>query len=113
VSRLKAVGRRLRLPSGRHLEFDFPVAEVLDLGDVAVVRLDIPLGQQMNTNVFGISCEDGRVLWRVPKRRLVYKDSPYTGLRREGAHVTLFNWDGLTLTVDPCTGEVVAEQHGR
>ena len=106
-------GNRVELPSGRHLDFEFEVAEVLDMGDLLVVRLEIPSGVVMNRNVFGISDEDGQILWQVPDRDLVYHDSPYTGLRRVGEMVALCNWDGLELRVDPRTGSVLEESYGR
>jgi hypothetical protein len=113
MTRYVTTGRWIDLPSGQSVEFDFPVAQVLDIGDVLVVRLAIPPGGGMNTNVFGISSEDGRQLWQVPNKRLVYGDSPYTGMRRVGGVVALYNWDGLELRVNPRTGEVLCEQHGR
>ena len=113
MTKFKVTGNRIELPSGQSVEFELEVADVLDTGDALVVRLVIPPGQIMNRNVFGISSTDGRILWQVPERKLVYEDSPYTGLRWEGGVVALYNWDGLELRVDPQTGEVLEELQGR
>ena len=106
-------GNRIDLPSGKTACFAFTVAEVVEVGDTLVVRLEVPPGAAMNRNVFGISAEDGRVLWQVPERNFVYEDSPYVGVRRDGDLLALYNWDGLKLRVVPQTGEVLEELHGR
>jgi hypothetical protein len=113
VIKFVVVGKQLRLSSGLVLDFEYAVAEVLETANVLIVRLEIPPGETMNRNVFGINREDGRVRWQVPERKLVYEDSPYTGLRRDGVLVTLCNWDGMELRIDPRSGEVLEESHGR
>lgn len=105
-------GREVILPTGKSLTFDYPVAEILPFQTAAVVRLNPPVGSSGNENVYGIDYE-GSVLWRVPQRKTVYRDSPYTGMRSEADLVRLFNWDGLELLIDPTTGTVLEERSGK
>jgi hypothetical protein len=88
--------------------FRYPIAKILDYDGVIVVLLEIPTGAKFNENVYGIDLT-GNVLWRVPEKRYVYEDSPYTDIVRDGDDVVLFNWDGLQLTVEPKTGSVLSE----
>lgn len=105
-------GCEVILSTGKSLKFDHPVAEILPFERAAVVRLNSPVGSAENENVYGIDYE-GEVLWRVPRRRTVYQDSPYTGMRAEADRVRLFNWDGLELLIDPTTGGVLEERSGK
>ncbi len=92
------------------VQFDSPIAEVLDFDGVMVVRTR-PTSAS-NENVYGISA-DGRIIWKVGSRRYAYEQSPYTAIRREGANVRLFNWDGLELIVDPSTGRELSVEYGK
>lgn len=101
--------------SGRRenrVDFVWPVADVLDCGDVLVVRIDPDPGSKDNENVFGV---DGNavIVWKVPARKYIYEDSPYTGIKKAGDNVRLFNWDGAELLVNPSTGEVLQTTYSR
>jgi len=105
-------GSTLVFANGKSRTFQFPIADVMEYPDTAVVRLDVPPGSTLNENVFGVD-DLGSIVWQVPNRKYVYADSPYTGMQRQGDHAVLFNWDGLELTVDAATGKVVREGYGR
>lgn len=98
--------------NGATATFPLPVAQALSFDDVAVARLDVPHGQIFNENVYGLS-RDGQIIWQVPARTHVYEDSPYVNLARTGGRVILTNWDGMELTLDPATGQILAERETR
>lgn len=94
------------------IDFGWSIAEVLDCGNVLVIRLEPEPGAKDNENIFGV---DGTaaILWQVEKRKYVYDDSPFTGMKKSGEHVHLYNWDGTELVVNAMTGEIVQETYGR
>ena len=96
----------------KRVDFAWPIAEVLNCDDVLVVRIDPDPGSKDNENIFGVDA-NGAVVWKVPARKYIYDDSPYTGIKKVGNNVQLFNWDGTELLVDPSTGGVVQETYGR
>lgn len=102
-----SIGRR-----ENRVDFVWPVANVLDCGDVLVVRIDPHPGSKDNENVFGVN-DNAVIVWKVPARICIYEDSPYTGIKKEGDNVRLFNWDGAELLVNPSTGEVLQTTYSR
>ena len=104
--------KSLILESGKTVSFPYPISKALGFDDAIVVMLDVPQGVQLNENVFGISYE-GETLWQVERRQYISKHSSYTGLGRRDDNAFLSNWDGLELTVNPATGEVLQQGFGR
>lgn len=105
-------GTDLVLDSGHKASFKYPVAEAIDFQDAIVVRLEISVGQQLNENVYGVDY-NGQILWQIQRQRHVYSNSPYTYIGRKGDAALLSNWDGLELTIEPATGNVMDESYGR
>lgn len=96
----RVVGKSLFVSSNesdeKQTQFAWPIAEVLNCGEVLVVRVDPDPGSKDNENIFGVDA-NGAIAWKVPVRKYIYDSSPYTGMRRDGAYVWLFNWDGTEL----------------
>lgn len=92
--------------------FDFPIRQVIKFHDCFVVRLEPDIGQIYNENVFGISHE-GKILWQIESISLVYEDSPYTGIGKEGEKAKLCNWDGTDLLIDPYTGKIIKKSFSK
>lgn len=105
-------GNLLELPSKARATFPHPVAEVLAVQSVFIVRLAVPAGVTFNENIFGLDA-GGRTLWQVRPRKYAYDDSPFTGMTADDRGVTLYNWDGLDLLIDPRSGEVLGERMGK
>lgn len=103
---------KLTLKSGHTVAFDYPIQESLGFEQAIVLLLDVPLGKSLNENVFGVAY-DGKIIWRIEEKQLVYEDSPYTGIARKGNKVVLYNWDGLELTVEPATGKIIEEEFSK
>lgn len=102
----------LRLHSGKCIKFKYNIAEIAEFQDVIIVRLDIPPGEKFNENVYGIS-KAGEIVWQIPKIEHVYGDSPYTGMTENESKLTLYNWDGLDVTIDPSSGKILSKTFGR
>lgn len=104
--------RILLLPQGRDVEFDFPIAEVVECDNCLVIRLDVPSNVVYNQNVFGVST-NGVDRWQIGPERLVYDNSPYTHISLSGNTALLQNWDGLLLEIEPKNGEVLSRKYLR
>lgn len=100
------------LKSGITIPFQHNIAELLVFPEVIIVRLDIPYRVLFNENVYGISHE-GNLLWQIPKIDHVYQDSPYTGMKIMNNELILCNWDGLDVTIDPITGNILKTSYGK
>lgn len=87
-------------------------AERIDFGSVVVQRVDVPPGQTLNENVYGVSAS-GALLWQIEKAAHVYGDSPYVSITREGDLLRAQNWDGLVVWVDTATGRIVRKKETR
>ena len=92
----------------QHLaELPFPVGDTIDFENLRVVSLDVPVGQRLNENVFGVD-RQGRILWQIAAL-FSDEDSPYVGLIRRGANVVgRFTGTGLGLS----SARELAELHG-
>ena len=92
--------------AGIDVIFDWPIADVLCIDDVLVIRIEPDPGTCFNENVYGVS-KSGNIIWRVEKRRHIYDDSPYTSIIAKDHFVKIFNWDLDELLVDPTNGKVI------
>lgn len=101
-------GTRLRTPAGKTVTFPHPVGQVVDCGEVAVVRLDAP--GSFPRNVYGVA-SDGTVRWRLQRTPFAEsgKRDSYDsiGKRRQGRLVWARSWWGSVYDIEPATGRVV------
>lgn len=91
---------------------NWPIAEVIMVGEIIVVRTSPPLGSCDNENVFAVNA-DGEMVWTVPTRKYIYPDSPFVGIVAFENNVKLLNWDGTELIVDPQSGRILKEAYGK
>ena len=114
IFEIKENAMLLRQKDGTTIKVDFkwPIAQVLEIKNVLVVRVEPKPGVNENQNVYGIGT-DGSVLWQIGSHQFVYDDSPFTGLSQIDSHVKLSNWDGTNLVVDPTNGEILQEFRGK
>ena len=115
----------LMLDTGVSLAFNYPVQEVLEVGEIVVVLLDslgtkqpLPgvkanINAAKSRNVFGISKVDGKVLWQIATTNDANKelDNPYVGMgMNEDGSLLVGSWAGIVVALDPLTGREVAQQ---
>ncbi|RVU01326.1 hypothetical protein EOD41_05010 [Mucilaginibacter limnophilus] len=100
---------KLHFPHGNPVEFEYPIQEQLQIGDVIVVLLDIPPKVKYELNVFAFSTS-GDFLWRVQETELFYRGSncPYVGLTiTDNQQLVQFNWCDTAIIMNPSTGEIL------
>ena len=94
------------------VNFKWPIAEVVQLGEYLIVRTSPEIGSCANQNVHAVD-KSGKIVWTVSHRKHVYDDSPYTKILAVNGMLKLFNWDGLELTVDPSCWIEVTSAYGK
>lgn len=108
-----ARGRVLELPDGQRVRLEAEASQVLEIGDVVIVRLHVQPGAIKNENVVAFDRKNAELLWRIPVRKYVYADSPYTAISREGEYIWAHNWDGADVKLDTRTGEILEEKFSK
>lgn len=105
-------GAQVQYDNRAVLTFDYPVLQLTEVGEKAVVILDVPHGVVMTENVFGVS-RDGTLLWQI-ERIAQTATSPYNlyvGVPRvepEKGVVHIADSNGDVVDVDVSTGKVLA-----
>ena len=97
---------KLRI-SGREIDTDYPVTQVICAGDKVVARLEIPKGTVQNNNVLCFG-QDGGTLWIIqPSPHGGTEDNPYVfiGAGDDGGIIAR-NWNGVEYKVADDDGTV-------
>jgi len=102
-------GKRLLLPSGASVPLDHPIAEVVEVDGVFLVRLEVLAKAAYNENIFGIA-PDGGILWRVQPFSHRGENDPYVGLSVDGARVFANTWSGFRVEIDAQTGRILGHK---
>jgi hypothetical protein len=89
------------------IEFDFPIEESIDVGDMLIVRLEKPFKTIYNENVFGISLTEKKIKWQIAKIKYLSEDCPFIGIEKSDGNLKLYNWCDIYLIVDPITGRIL------
>jgi hypothetical protein len=90
------------------IKFDFPIKEFVEISDMLIMRLEIPLNKVSNENVFGVSLIEKKIKWRVAKLKYsTGTDCPFVALKLHSHKLYLYNWCDIYLIVDPLTGEIL------
>jgi len=105
-------GGVLNFKSGASLKFKYNIAQIIELENVVVVRLDVPSKEKHNENIYCIS-KKGKMIWQIDRLDHVYDDSPYTGMSIKDGDLTIYNWDGLEVVIEPETGRIMNKKYGR
>lgn len=105
-------GKELHFDCGATTNFEYPITEMIDFGEVVAVLLKAPHeGQPYNENVFGVA-KDGEIQWQVPRMDWVRGNSPYTAIfksEKDGL-VGLYNYRGTNIFLDPIAGKFIREE---
>jgi len=100
--------RSIVFQGGRRHTFDDFIAEAIPFDDAIIIRLENQGWKRTNENVLALDY-NGQVLWRIRPRQHAFGDSHYVNLYRKNEWVDAYNWDGTILTLDPHSGELMAE----
>jgi hypothetical protein len=91
------------------MPFDFPIAQVIEVGGMLIIRLEIPVTVIYNENVFGVSIAEKRVKWRIEKKKYSNEQCSFTYIRIFENELELINWCSVYFIVDPLTGNILRE----
>jgi len=99
----------LILENNKRVSFDYPIGSVLETAGIIIITLEIPPGQSMTENVFGVSGE-GEILWQIER-------IPATATSPVNRYMTLWedppgvvvagNWNCTNAYIDVKTGKVI------
>lgn len=105
-------GKTLELRSGKKAEFQYRIHDAVEIDDVTIVCLEVPLNRRLNENVYALDGQ-GNLLWQVKPMNHVPENSPFIGVERAGQLARLFNWDGKVYDINPKTGDIVSSYWGK
>lgn len=91
------------------MPFDFPIAKVIEMEGILIVRLDKPINVVYNENVFGVSIAEKKVKWQIEKRKYSHEQCSFTYIRIFKNELELINWCSVYFIVDPLTGNILRE----
>src|SRR5207237_9835952 len=65
------------------ITFDFPIAQLIEVEGMLVVRLDNPINVVFNENVFGVNIAEKKIKWQIEKREYNVKTAscPFVWIR--------------------------------
>ncbi len=86
--------------------FEWPIDKILEINGILIVLIMPESTATYNQNVFGVS-QNGELLWQIETQKTPYENSPYTGLNLKDGKLSLYNWGGFLLFVEPGTGKVL------
>jgi hypothetical protein len=99
---------------GNRVGFLYPVATVIPINNIFVVRLDVPIGEIFDRNVYGIS-NAGKILWQIAASGRKGKvDKCYVSLvdNANGGVVVSDFW-GFDYSLNMNSGEVTSKAFNR
>jgi len=93
------------------IPFDFPIAQVIEIEGMLILRLDKPIDVVYNENVFAVSIAERKVKWQIEKKSYDphVKSCPFTEIRIFENQLVLYNWCDTYFVVDPQTGKILKE----
>jgi hypothetical protein len=94
----------------RAIDLPHPVIEVIECGEMIVVRVDPPAGTIFNRNVFAFT-KHGELLWQIEESpHGTEKDKPYVAiLRAQDGNLIAANWIGIDYLVNLANGNIAAK----
>lgn len=97
------------------IPFDFPIAQIIEMSDMLIVRLDKPIDVVYNENVFGVSIAEKKIKWQIEKREYNAKRAscPFVEIRILENQLILHNWCDTYLVVEPQTGKILEEGYSK
>jgi len=99
----------LILENSKRVSFDYAVGSVLETAGIIVITLEVPPGQSMTENVFGVSRE-GEILWqieRIPETATNPINRYMSVWENPPGIVFACNWNCTNAYIDVKTGKVI------
>ena len=92
------------------IELTYPVVQILDWQDHVIARVESPVGEVFNRNVFSFTFQ-GDCVWQIEESpHGTEKDKPYVDIFLDEADVLVAaNWNGVDYIVDGNTGGITTK----
>jgi hypothetical protein len=118
---MNQVGNRYSIKENRvmvgdnEMPFNFSIEQAIEVEDMLIVRLEIPITKVYNENVFGISLAEKKIKWQIEKREYNVKRAscPFVWIRTLDDQLILNNWCDTYLVVEPQTGKILEEGYSK
>ena len=96
---------------GSVIPFKFSIAQVIEVENMLVVRLEVPVKVTYNENVFGVIIAEKKIKWQIEKWKYNAKmeSCPFVGINLVDDQLILSNWCDTYLVVEPQTGKVLKD----
>jgi hypothetical protein len=91
----------------KHIELSHPVAEVKEWKNYIIVRVEPPVEELFNRNVFAFT-KEGDCVWQIEESpHGTEKDKPYVGIFVDDRdNLIAANWNGVDYSVDTSSGKI-------
>src|ERR1700676_573449 len=96
--------------------FDYPIKDFLEIGNMLIVLLAIPVDKEYNENVFGVNLIDKQIKWQVSKLQYIpayMQRCPFDSIRFFKGKLRLNNWCSVYFIVDPIMGMILEKGDNR
>lgn len=93
--------------AGARVDLPYEVDEVLEMQDLVIVRVEPPVGQIFNRNVFAYT-KQGLLVWEIEESpHGTELDKPFVGIRKgEPGELIAANWNGVDYSVNLKSGSI-------
>jgi hypothetical protein len=92
------------------ISFDFPIKEEINIDDILIIRLEVPIEKIYNENVYGISIKGQKIIWQINKVKYDSENCPFIKIYIKENQLFLRNWCHITFEVNYKTGEITNQE---
>jgi hypothetical protein len=104
-------GKRLLTAEGATVDFAFAISAIAVINDVLVVLLDVPPGESMTENVFGVS-KEGKLIWQIERSPELSVDPTDQYISFFG-RLQMWRWSCHGVEIDVNTGKIIRTWFGK
>jgi len=100
----------------KNIQFEYPIDSdyTIQVNQVLIILLNVPVGVVFNENVFAIDLNNGNILWQIGKLEFDLKECPYVGIGLETDKlILLVNWCSTAIVVDPVDGTILERRFAK
>lgn len=89
------------------MDLPYPVGDVIECGNIFIVRVEPPIGVIFNRNVYAVN-RDREILWQIAESpHGTELDKPYVGIYKDNnGKIVAANWNGVDYWINVFSGEI-------
>ena len=100
------------------IPFEFLIEDHVEIKNMLIILLSIPVNLKYNENVFGVSLLERKVKWQIGEGKFANEKysnlhCKYNSVTINGERLILNNWCDTYLVVDPITGKILEKGETR